>query len=136
MSDLNLNEPAATPTPTPTPTSEVAELRRACEQLQSETFNLRLVLLVVVGALTLFFWREAGVYKFEATQMQPQVMQANQVLDALQKQGVSVETQMQIFQNVVTRLTEYGRTHPDYAQILAKYGVPVAATPAANPAKK
>lgn len=138
MSDLNLNNPPTNPT-TPSAPDEIAELKNACTQLQNEAFNLRLILLVVVGALTLFFWREAGYYKFEVSQMQQQVQQANQIKDAVEKQGGSLDKSMLVFQNVVNRLTEYGRTHPEYAQILAKYGVPVGPTPPAaapaNPAK-
>jgi len=139
MSDLNLN------TPTAAPSSESSELKELCAQLQNETFNLKLVLLVVVGALALFFWREAGYHKFEAAQMQAQAAQANQVIEALAKQDSSVEKQLAVLRGAAQRLGEYGKLHPDYAQILAKYGVVITPAPApaaatkpapANPAKR
>lgn len=128
MSDLNLNNP------TPATSSESSELKEICTQLQSETFNLKLVLLIVVGALSIFFWREASYHKFEASQMQGQAAQANQVIETLAKQDSSIEKQIGILRGAALRLGEYGKLHPDYAQILAKYGVVVTPPPAAAPA--
>lgn len=122
MSDLNLNNP---PPNSPTATSELTELKSACGEVQRETFNLKVILLIVVGALTLFFWREASYQNFDVTQMQPQVTQASQVVEALKKQDSSLEKQLQILRGAASRLGEYGKLHPDYAQILAKYGVMV-----------
>ena len=94
------------------------------------------MLLIVVLALAGFFWREAGYYKFEVAQMQAQAVQANQLVEALGKQDLTIAKQMQTLKGVVDRLSEYGRLHPDYAQILAKYGVPVQpAAPTAPPKK-
>jgi hypothetical protein len=135
MSDLNLN----TPTPsTPANSSESAELKAVCSQLASEAFNLKVVLLIVVFALALFFWREASFHNFEVSQMQGQVTQASQIIEALKKQDSSIEKQLAILRGVATRLGEYGKLHPDYAQILAKYGVVVTPpqAPAAAPATK
>lgn len=130
MSDLNPNTPAAATT------SESSELKEICAQLQTETFNLKLVLLVVVGALSVFFWREASYHKFEAAQMQGQAAQANQVIETLAKQDSSIEKQLAILRGAAMRLGEYGKLHPDYAQILAKYGVVVTPPPAAAPAAR
>lgn len=122
MSDLN-------PIPS-TDSSELSGLKRECADLQSQTHTLRILLLFVIGALCLFFWREAGYNGYLAGQMQPQVIQAVQYEEALRKQGTSMEKQLQIIQNGVSRLVEYGKTHPDYVPILTKYGIPLATTPA------
>jgi len=136
MSELNLNDPPALANPpAPSATSEVSELRSLCDALQAQTHTLRVVLLFVVAALSLFFWREAGYNGFAAQQMQPQVAQATQYVEFLNKQGSSYEKQLQGIQTAVTRLIEYGKAHPDYLPILAKYGVPVQTAPAAAPAK-
>jgi hypothetical protein len=116
----------------PTGSSELSELKAQCAELQSQAHTLRVVLLYVIGALCLFFWREASFNGHIAAQMQPQVIQASQVVEALGKQGSSMEKQMQAIQGAVSRLVDYGRTHPDYVPILNKYGVPV--TPAAGSA--
>lgn len=124
MSDSNLNNPSGP--------SEVSELKGLCAELQSQAHTLRVVLLLVVGSLCLFFWREASFHGHIAQQLEPQVMQASQIANALSKQGSSFDKQLQAIQGAVARLVDYGRTHPDYVPILSKYGVPVAnpATPA------
>ncbi len=127
MSDLNVNNPSSS--------SEVSDLKSLCEELQGQTQILRVVLLLVIGSLCLFFWREAGFHGHIAQQLQPQVMQASQLVDALNKQGSSMDKQLQALQGAVSRLVDYGRTHPDYVPILNKYGVPVSSpAPATAPA--
>ena len=130
MSDLT-NNPGTTSPATPTSSSsELAELKATCAALESQTHTLRVVLLIVVGALSIFFWREAGYNGMLATGMQPQIAQISQFVAQLEKQGSSFEKQVQALQGVAQRLAEYGKMHPDYAQILAKYGIVVAAAPA------
>src|SRR6478736_7321179 len=136
MSDLT-NTPATTPASS---TSELAELKATCAALESQTHTLRVVLLIVVFALAIFFWREAGYNGALATGMQPQIAQISQIAAQLKQQGSSFENQMQALQSAGQRLAEYGKTHPDYAQtVLAKYGINVAAAapaPAALPAAR
>jgi hypothetical protein len=144
MSESNSNPPVGSPvSPTSTPATAAADstdLTAACAALQRETFNLKLILLVVTLAVAAFFWREASYQKFEVAQMQPQAMQASQVMEALAKQQSSIPKALEQMQAIVNRLSEYARLHPDYAQVLAKYGVQVQpvgsapATPAARPA--
>jgi hypothetical protein len=132
MSDLTNNPIPTTTSATPvSSTSETAELKAACAALESQTHTLRVVLLIAVGALTVFFWREAGYNGALAAGMQPQIAQISQFVAQLEKQGSSFEKQMQALQSVGQRLAEYGKVHPDYAQqVLAKYGINVAAAPA------
>jgi hypothetical protein len=66
--------------------------------------------------------------------MQPQISQITQVMAQMEKQGGSYEKQMQGLQAIAMRLSEYGRSHPDYQPILAKYGIPVGNAPATAPA--
>jgi len=126
MSDLNPTSPAESP--------ELSALQAECADLQSQTHTLRIVLLFVIGALCLFFWREAGFNGYLARQMQPQVIQAAQYVEALHKQGTSLEKQLQVLQNGVSRLVDYGKAHPDYVPLLTKYGIPVNTTSAPAPA--
>lgn len=136
MSDL-INTPGSAPTPSSSAgASELTDLKATCAALESQTHTLRVVLLLVVGALTIFFWREAGYNGALATGMQPQIAQISQFAAQLEKQGSSFEKQMQVLQGVAQRLADYGKTHPDYAQILAKYGIVVSAAPAAAPVAK
>jgi len=110
--------------------TEVSQLKAEVAELQSQAHMLRVVLLFVMGSLCLFFWREAGFNGVVAQQLQPQVMQASQYVEALNKQGSSMEKQLQAIQGAVSRLVDYGRAHPDYVPILTKYGIPT--TPASS----
>lgn len=137
MSDL-INNPGTAATPT-SGSSELAELKATCASLESQTHTLRIILLLVVGALSVFFWREAGYNGALATGMQPQISQISQFAAQLEKQGSSFEKQLQTLQGAAQKLADYGKTHPDYALILAKYGIVVQAPtaapiPAAKPA--
>jgi len=128
MTNSNLNNPAGD--------SELRELKHLCSELQSQAHILQVALLLVIGSLCLFFWREASFHGHLAQQLEPQVLQASQIANALSKQGSSFEKQVQALQAAVARLADYGKTHPDYVPILNKYGVPVTnpAPPAAAPA--
>lgn len=113
--------------------SENAELRATCAELESQIFTLRIVLLLAVAVTGLFFWREGNLNGAVVAQMQPQVTQISQYLGQLEKQGSSFEKQMQALQAIAMRLSDFGKTHPDYQPILAKYGIQVAAAPTPAP---
>ena len=66
--------------------------------------------------------------------MQPQISQITQVMGQIEKQGGSYEKQMQGLQAIAIRLSEFGRSHPDYQPILTKYGIPLGNAPANAPA--
>jgi len=125
MSDLTDTSPSA---------AEGSQLTAKVAELQSQAHILRVVLLFVIGSLCLFFWREAGFNGAAAQQMQAQVMQVSQYIEALNKQGSSMEKQLQTIQGAVSRLVDYGRAHPDYVPLLTKYGIPIApASPSTSP---
>jgi len=138
MSDLT-DISKTTPTPaaeSASSASELTELKSTVATLESQTHTLRVILLIVVGALCLFFWREAGYNSALATAMQPQVNNINQFVAQLQKQDSSIEKQNQALQAAAMKLVEYGKTHPDYLPVLAKYGLAAPANTAPAPAKK
>lgn len=135
MSDsLNLESPSPAPT-TPaaatvptvpvSPSSELAQLKQTCDTLAGQLHTIRIILLFVLVGMALFFWREAGFNGAIVAQLQPQVMQISQIVAQLEKQGTTMEKQGQALQGAALRLAEYGKVHPDYAQILAKYGIMV-----------
>jgi hypothetical protein len=114
--------------------SECGELKQTCAALEAQVHTLRLVVLIAGVILGMFFWREGNLNSAAVTQMQPQISQINQVMGQMEKQGGSYEKQIQGLQAIAMRLSEYGRSHPDYQPILAKYGIPVGNAPAAAPA--
>lgn len=137
MSDLtNVSPtPSGTPAAPSSGSSELADLKATVATLESQTHTLRVIVLIVVGALCLFFWREASYNSGMAAAMQPQVTNISNFIAQLQKQDSSIEKQDQVLRAAASRLVEYGKTHPDYLPILAKYGL-IAAPAAATPAKK
>ena len=110
MSDLT-NTPSTSTSATPaSSSSELAELKATCAALESQTHTLRVVLVIVVFALAVFFWREAGYNGAVAASMQPQIAQISQFAAQLEKQGSSFEKQMQVLQGAAQRLADYGKT--------------------------
>jgi hypothetical protein len=127
--------PAAPATPAAA-TSEMAQLKQTCDSLAAQLHATRVILLGALVGMALFFWREAGFNGAIVAQLQPQVMQISQIVAQFEKQGTTLEKQGQALQGAALRLAEFGKTHPDYAQILAKYGIMVQqAAPAAAPAR-
>lgn len=120
----------------PSPSSDSDELKQRCETLESQVHTLRLVVLIAAVVVGLFFWREGNLNGAAVTQMQPQISQITQLMAQLEKQGGSYEKQIQGLQGIAMRLSEFGRSNPDYQPILAKYGVPVANASAAPAAAK
>jgi hypothetical protein len=125
--------PAAPVTPAAA-TGEMAQLKQTCDSLAAQLHTTRVILLGALVGMALFFWREAGFNGAIVAQLQPQVMQISQIVAQFEKQGTTLEKQGQALQGAALRLAEFGKTHPDYAQILAKYGIMVQqAAPAGAP---
>ena len=99
-------------TPNPAPTeSGVSELRAQYEQLQQLVLSLLLILIVVSGTLSVFLLRQWRFVKAELGSMQPAAVQM-----------MTEHTNSLAFtQDFLKKLAEYGRTHPDFAPITAKY---------------
>ena len=105
---------------------DLAELQsqRCC--LQQQIFALLVLLLVVSGTLNVYLLRQFRVAHSD-------LKQATATLEMVDKEKAMIS-------NVLSKLGDYGKTHPDYAQsVLNKYGLrPVSAPapnspPAANP---
>jgi len=87
--------------------------------LKNQVFTLLVALIVVSGTLTVVLYRQASVTGKD-------VAQAEQI----QKQLLTNQTNIEVF---VSRLVDYGKKHPDFAQVLNKYGINPAQAPAAAP---
>jgi len=99
------------------------------EDLRHLVVSILILLVVVSGTFSVFLlrhWsqtrRDLAAYRIDASVF----------VDAYNKQG---GPQMDAF---VEKLKDYGRTHPDFAQILARYGITPSspANPATPPTKK
>jgi len=118
----DLENPAA-PVTTPSPESD---LQAQVDSLQ-RTVTLILVLTIIVcGALMLFVRRQANLTGSELAILRPQKAQIDAQYQKLI--GPDVET-------FGRKLAEYGATHPDFAPIMAKYGLTLGKATSAPPAR-
>jgi len=105
-----------------------------------QTVNMMLVLLVVVsGTLTIFLVRQWRFAKTDLDMLRPQAMQI--INDYTRVSAPAM-------QDFVRKLTEYSKTHSDFAPIAAKYHLydsaakpsgsasPAATAPPSGPAKQ
>jgi hypothetical protein len=92
-------------------TGDLAELRSQYNQLQQLVSSLLLVVIVISGTFSVFLWRQYRFVKAE--------------LDAVTPQAAQIATEYTnsapMIQEFAKKLGEYGRTHPDFAPIVAKY---------------
>lgn len=105
--------------------SDLDELRAECESLRHLVGSVMVLVLVISGTLNLYLWRQFRTTRAELAVYGPQ---ARNLIASYQKNdGPGIE-------NFLRRIVEYGRTHPDFAPILAKYGINPAAAPGTAPA--
>jgi hypothetical protein len=117
MSDLN----PTSSSPSAQSSSELTELKEQCAQLRAQTHNLRIAQLIVALAVAGFFWVEVRRNGQALNTMRPQAIQVDEVS---KKQTPAIN-------DFVNRLSEFGRTHPDFVPVLTKYGIPTTTTAAA-----
>jgi len=114
---------------------ELAELQAGLESLRSLTFTVLVLLVVVSGTLSIFLLRQ---WRTASKDLDLARSQVGPLLAEAQKNGPGLD-------KFIQQIAEFGRTHPDFAPIMAKYGIkptvavtPPAAgsAPAAPPSKK
>lgn len=96
----------------PTPSQlELRDLQAQCQHLQQLVSSLLLVLIVISGTFTIYLLRQYRFVKAE--------------LDAMTPQAVQIMTEYTnsypLIQDFARKLAEYGKTHPDFSPIVAKY---------------
>lgn len=122
-----MNDPISDPThpsASADKSSELTELRELCEELRWQAHTLRVALLIVTVVVSAFFWLEGRRSSQALTQLRPQAAQALQAAKA----------QDPIINRFVGQLVEFGKTHPDFKEILKKYSIQVTSTQATAPA--
>jgi hypothetical protein len=119
--------PTPLPLAQPTPPDPV-ELEERVDSLQRLVGTILVLLLIVSGTLSIFLYWQVRTY--------------NRELQAGRQQLSQIQGQQN---EVVRRMQDFGRTHPDFVPILAKYGLkpesatgapPAGSTPLAVPPKK
>lgn len=110
---------------TPSPTNS-GDLQAQIDSLRSLINTILVLVIVVSGTLNIYFWRQ---FRSSKTDLNNIVQQASVVVKEYDtKNGPAVD-------EFLKRITEYGRTHPDFEPIMKKYQLNQV-KPAAAPAKK
>jgi len=105
------------------------------DSLQHLVISVLVLLIVVSGTLWIFLrWQ----VKYTSLELEGVRAQATNFIAAYEK------TTKPAMDNFINKLADYGRTHPDFAPIMAKYGIkpggapapPAPTAPTAPPNKK
>ena len=81
--------------------------------LQRQIFSLLIALIVVSGTLTVYLFRQASLMRKDIDSFK---VQTQQIFVAFGKNKALIG-------NFESQLVAYGKTHPDFVPILAKYGL-------------
>ena len=97
--------------PTPMPLTQTtppdpAELEERVESLQRLVGTVLVLLLIVSGTLSVYLYYQVRI--------------ANRELEAGRRQVGQIQAQQN---EVVKRMLDFGRSHPDFLPVLAKYGI-------------
>jgi hypothetical protein len=101
-----------------------ADLRTEFDSLRQLVVSLLTLVFVLSGTLNLYLLRQYRSLSKELTEKAPQ----------LERLALEYQRSVPFMTNVVAKLTEYGRTHPDYVPYLAKYGFKPAGATSPAPA--
>src|SRR5437867_2480250 len=104
---------------------DLNELQAQYEALRHLVVSILVLAVVVSGTLTIYLLRQYRFTHSELVQFRPGAVQ---MITEYQKIRGPVQDQF------LYRLTEYGRTHPDFAPIMTKYGLKPATPSNAAPA--
>jgi hypothetical protein len=100
----------------------ITDTNSEIEALKRQVFTLLAALVVVSGTLTVYLYRQASTAGKDLDAIRPQ---ATQIIGAFNQNQA-------LMNSFVGQLVEYGKAHPDFRPVLAKYGiVPAGAAPVA-----
>jgi hypothetical protein len=109
-------------------TSGTNELQAQYDALRHLVVSMLILVVVISATLNLYLLRQWRSTSRDLDAIRPQA--AQMVRDYQTKTGP-------LMNDFVSKLAEYGRTHPDFLPILAKYNLkPATNAPAATPAPK
>jgi hypothetical protein len=91
--------------------SELSELKRQCRVLSRQVLLSLLALFVVSGTLTVYLGIQSRRVGKDLEIVRPQ---ARQVVEASAKEEP-------VIRSFMAKLVDYGKAHPDFAPIVAKY---------------
>ena len=103
----------------------VNDLQAQYDALRHLVVSLMILVVVMSGTLNIYLLRQWRTTKRDLTGIRPQ---ATQMIAEYQKVSGPM------MNDFIKKISEYGRTHPDFAPVLAKYGIKPAAATSAVPA--
>jgi hypothetical protein len=101
------------------------DLQAQCDALRHLIVSILILVIVISGTLNIYLLRQWRTASKDLAVIRPQ---ATQMIAEYQRVSAPLMT------DFVKKITEYGRTHPDFAPILAKYGLKPASLTGAAPA--
>jgi hypothetical protein len=101
------------------------DLQAQFDALRHLVVSILILVIVISGTLNIYLLRQWRSASRDLAGIRPQ---AAKMIDDYQKMTLPMMT------DFVKKITEYGRTHPDFAPVLAKYGLKPAGSAAAAPA--
>ncbi len=101
------------------------DLQAQCDALRHLIVSILILVIVISGTLNIYLLRQWRTASKDLAGIRPQ---ATQMIAEYQRVSAPLMT------DFVKKITEYGRTHPDFAPILAKYGLKPASLTGAAPA--
>jgi hypothetical protein len=93
---------------------DLSDLQAQYDALRHLIVSLMILVVVISGTLNIYLLRQWRSTSKDLTAIRPQ---ATQMIAEFQKVSGP------LMQNFVKKITDYGRTHPDFAPILVKYGL-------------
>ncbi len=96
------------------PVEEPTDLEARFESLHNMVVSMLILCIVISGTLNIFLLRQWRFSRADVAAIGPRVAQ---IISDYQKGD---EPKMNEF---IKKVTDFGRTHPDFAQVLTKYGV-------------
>lgn len=105
--------------------TEVNNVQAHFDALQHLVVSILILVVVISGTLNIYFLRQWRTVSKDLAAIRPQ---ATKMIADYQK------TSAPLMNDFVKKLTDYGRTHPDFAPLLAKYNLQTAAATGATAA--
>jgi hypothetical protein len=94
--------------------ADVSDLRAQCDQLRQLMASVLILVIVISGTLGIYLLRQWQSSRKDLAAIRPQ---AAQMITEYQKVSGP------LMSDFVKKIGDYGRTHPDFTPILAKYGL-------------
>jgi hypothetical protein len=103
---------------------DTSDLQAEFDALRHLVVSILILLIVVSGTFSIYLLRQWRTTSKELTNIRPQVAQ---MIAVYQKDEAPW------MQDILKKFSDYGRAHPDYMPVLAKYNIKPVATAGAAP---